>query len=128
MKTLLATIFFLALASAAQAQTATVTWTDNAGKTPTVNDQETGFQIERSLNGGAFSLLVTTAADSQFYLDATVAADNSVDNKYCYKVRAVNLAGASGYADTATPGTTDCKVIPRRVLVVPAGPTGMLVK
>lgn len=121
-------ILLLAWATAAQAQTATVTWTDNSGKVATVNDQETGFQVERNFNGGAFSLLVTTAADSQFYLDATVTADNSVDNKYCYKVRAVNLAGASGYADTATPGTTDCKVIPRRVLVIPASPTGQLVK
>ena len=128
MKTVLLAILLLAITATAQAQTATVTWTDNSGKIATINDQETGFQVERNLNGGTFGLLVTTAADSQFYLDATVTADNSVDNRYCYKVRAVNLAGASGYADTATPGTTDCKVIPRRVLVIPASPSGQLVK
>lgn len=126
--TLMQLFLFLAWATVAGAETATVTWTDNSGKNPVVNDQESGFEIYRNLNGDAFTLIVTTAADSQFYSDATLTADNAVDNRYCYRVRAVNAAGVSGYADTATPGTTDCKVIPRRVLVIPANPSGQLVK
>jgi len=120
-----AVILFAAQALAEQAN---VTWVDNSGKNPAINDQESGFPIERNLNGGAFGLLVTVAADSQFYLDSTLFADNAVDNKFCYRVRAINSAGASGFASTATPGVSDCKVVPKRILVIPADPSGTLVK
>lgn len=115
-------------ASIAEAQTATVSWIDNSGKNPTINDEETGFQVERNLNGGAFALLGTTAPDAQTFVDNTLFADNVVDNKFCYRVRAINTAGASAYATTATPGTTDCKIVPRRPIIVPSDPNGLLVQ
>lgn len=118
----------LALTSQAWAASATIAWTDNSGNNPAINDEETGFQVERNLNGGVFALLATTAADVQTFIDNTLTADNSVDNKFCYRVRAVNAAGNSAYASTATPGTTDCKIIPKNILVIPANPSGELVK
>ncbi len=139
MKTLLRiflVVFFLAWAAQSRAEEATISWTDNSGKNPLVNDQEYGFRLERNLNGGPFTLLpgdspivgVTTSADVQIYTDTTLTADNNVDNKYCYRVQAVNFVGSSGWASTATPGITDCKVIPRRLLVIPIDPAGLLVK
>ena len=136
---LTAILSLCALTATARAQTPpklTVTWTDNSGKNPAVNDQESGFRVERNLNGGPFTLLpgdspivgVTTGADVQSYIDTTVMADNNVDNKYCYRVQAVNSAGSSGWATTATPGVTDCGIIPKRVLVIPADPSGQLVQ
>ena len=64
-----------------------LTWTDNA-------TDETGFVIERSDNGGAFSVLANVAADVLSYEDMSVAAGNSYD----YRVAAVNAGGASAYA------------------------------
>jgi hypothetical protein len=62
-------------------------WTDNA-------DNETGFVIERSDNGGAFSVLASVGADTLSYVDSAVTAGNTYD----YRVAAVNLGGSSAYA------------------------------
>lgn len=128
MQKLILSFLFLLLATPAFAENAVLTWIDNSGNNPAVNDQETGFQIERNLNGGVFGLITTTAVNVQTFTDTTLVADNTVDNRYCYRVRAVNAAGVSAWATTATPGVTDCKVVPKRILVIPAGPTGLLVK
>jgi FtsP/CotA-like multicopper oxidase with cupredoxin domain len=70
-------------------------WTDNASN-------ETGFVIERSVNGGAFALLATLPADTVTYIDATVAVPNS----YTYRVAATNGAGLSAYSNEATVSVT----------------------
>jgi hypothetical protein len=67
-------------------------WTDNA-------TDETGFVIERSDNGGAFSVLANVGADSISYVDMTVLAGNTYD----YHVAAVNLGGSSAYATLVEP-------------------------
>ncbi len=63
----------------------TLNWLD-------LSSVESGYQIFRSLNGGAFSLLVTRPANSISYVDAGL---NAV-NEYSYYVRAINGSFRSG--------------------------------
>ncbi|TDJ71940.1 MAG: hypothetical protein E2O39_07525 [Planctomycetota bacterium] len=69
-------------------------WTDNAG-------DEDGFELERSPDGAAWSLLDTLAADSTSYSDSGLAAAT----QYFYRVRAVNGSGSSAYSNTASATT-----------------------
>jgi len=73
-----------------------VVWRDNA-------TNETGFSIERSTNGGAFSQIGTRAAfagtgPNIYWDDTTVQAGNT----YTYRVAAVNAAVRSAYSNTAS--------------------------
>jgi FtsP/CotA-like multicopper oxidase with cupredoxin domain len=72
-----------------------LTWRDNA-------TNETGFVVERSINGGAFVQIATPGprnnTGSVTYVDATVTGGNS----YSYRVKAVNAAGPSGYSNIST--------------------------
>ncbi len=70
-------------------------WQDNSAN-------ETGFQIERSRSGGAFSLIATAAAGATSYSDTSGLTPNKT---YSYRVRAINAAGASGYSNTASATT-----------------------
>ena len=70
-------------------------WQDNS-------TNETGFQIERSRSGGAFSLIATAAAGATSYSDTSGLTPNKT---YLYRVRAINAAGASGYSNTASATT-----------------------
>ncbi len=81
-------------------------WTDNS-------DNETHFEIERSENGGAWTLIASPTADSVAYIDTTVVPGNSYD----YRVRAANAGASSGYSNTA--GVT----VP---LPAPAAPSNLL--
>ncbi len=69
-----------------------LTWTDTS-------TNESSFEIERCIGIGCstFSILTTRPSNSQAF------ADNSVQplTDYCYRVRAVNGAGTSGYTNTA---------------------------
>ena len=81
-------------------------WTDNA-------TNEDGFRIERCNGAGCttFAEITTVGANVVTYQDAGLTAGTS----YSYRVRAYNVAGSSGYSNTATatPPT------------VPASPTGL---
>jgi len=72
-----------------------LTWTDNA-------NNESGFLVERAVNGGAFTLLTTVPAKtntgSVSYTDMNVVPGTS----YAYRVAAINAAGKSAYSNTAT--------------------------
>jgi hypothetical protein len=69
-----------------------LSWIDNA-------DNEAGYQIEWSSNGGIdFGLLATVAPDSESYAHEGLTPDT----EYCYRVRAINAAGQSLY------GTLQC--------------------
>ena len=70
-------------------------WTDNASN-------ETGFRIERARNGGAFSLIATTAANGTGYSDTSGLQPNK---SYSYRVLAFNAAGSSGWSNTASATT-----------------------
>ena len=63
-------------------------WTDNA-------DNETGFVIERNVNGSGWSQLDTVGANIITYTDI----DIQITNEYQYRVKAVNDAGSSGYTN-----------------------------
>ncbi len=67
-----------------------LTWKDNS-------NNETGYVVQRSLNGGAFSNLVTLANNTTKYLDTAVTAPNT----YSYQVCAVNGGGSA--CSTPTP-------------------------
>jgi PKD repeat protein len=70
-------------------------WNDNASN-------ETGYEIYRSVDSAAYSLLDTVAADSTGHNDTDVSADHT----YQYKIRAKNDAGYSSYCETSIVATS----------------------
>jgi FtsP/CotA-like multicopper oxidase with cupredoxin domain len=70
---------------------AMLTWIDNS------ND-ETGFVIERSVDGSIFSILAQVGTGITSYTDSTISAGST----FTYRVKAVNSAGSSTYSNTAT--------------------------
>ena len=80
-----AVAFGVGVASAAQL---TATWTDNA-------DGTAMFKVERKTGtGGTYSQIGTTPTGATSYVDTGVVAGTT----YCYRVRASNAAGDSGYS------------------------------
>lgn len=67
----------------------TLTWTDTS-------NNETGFSLERSPDGQAFSQIATVAANVSTYVDASPGSSKFV----FYRVRAFNLAGNSAFSNT----------------------------
>ena len=129
---LMAILFVLAVSTNAKAIDAVITFTDNSGGDPLVNNGETGFRIQRNLNNGLFTDIATAPASpgagiTVQVIDTTLVESQTTENKYCYRVYAFNATGNSGFANTQIPGVTDCKVI-AQLLIVPAGPAGILVK
>jgi len=86
-------------------------WTDNA-------DNESGFKIERSLNGSTFNEIDTVGVNATGYSDTTV----SENTLYYYRVRAYNSAGNSAYTNVASDTTPTCPALP------PAAPSGLILK
>ncbi|MBN1670100.1 MAG: fibronectin type III domain-containing protein, partial [Kiritimatiellae bacterium] len=83
-----------------------LTWTDNSG-------DESGFKIERSLDGSAWTQVATVGANVTSYANSGL----NQGTRYYYRVRAYNGAGDSGYSNTADAATpTD--------LPPPAAPSG----
>ena len=66
----------------------TLTWTDSS-------NNETGFSIERSPDGHAFSQIATVAQNVSTYVDTSPGSSKFV----FYRVRAFNLAGNSAYTN-----------------------------
>lgn len=64
-----------------------VIWVDNS-------TNESGFELERSTDGGTFTRITTTAASTTFYTDQV-----TTNARYCYRVRAVNVTGSSAYSN-----------------------------
>jgi hypothetical protein len=83
-------------------------WTDNS-------DNESGFKIERSLNGSTFSEIAAVGANGTGYSDTTVNENTT----YWYRVRAYNSAGNSAYSNTASDTTPTCPALP------PAAPSNL---
>ncbi len=69
-------------------------WTDNAYN-------ETGYWIERSLNGTSFTQIAVTGANATTYSSTGLAANKT----YYYRIRATNSAGSSAYSNTASAKT-----------------------
>jgi N-acetylneuraminic acid mutarotase len=72
------------LAAAVSGASVKLSWLDNSS-------DETGFKIERSLDGTTYALLKTVSASSVSYTDSAVASGKT----YTYRVRATNAAGDS---------------------------------
>ncbi|MCP4137737.1 MAG: hypothetical protein GY754_42630 [bacterium] len=92
-------------ALAVSASAITISWTDNS-------NNESGFRVERSLDGSSFSEITTTAANVSTYADTGLTPDTA----YFYRVRAYNDIDNSAYSNTANAATPD---------VVPADPAGL---
>ncbi|HEX8523355.1 MAG TPA: NPCBM/NEW2 domain-containing protein [Tepidisphaeraceae bacterium] len=83
------------VASATSASAINLAWTDNA-------TNETGFKIERSLDGATgWTQIATTAANVTTYSDTGLAAAT----QYYYRIRATNLTGDSAYTATVNATT-----------------------
>jgi fibronectin type 3 domain-containing protein len=82
-----------------------LSWTDNA-------TTETGYVVESSTDGLTFSPLAALPANSTSYVDSSIVVGGS----YTYRVAAFNLAGMSGYSNTASLTV---------VAPPPADPTGL---
>src|SRR5204863_6929473 len=62
---------------------------------------QSGFAIERSIAGGAFTQIDTVAAGVMSYIDHGLAAGT----QYTYRIRAFNAAGFSSYSADAPVST-----------------------
>ena len=79
-------------------------WKDDA-------TNESGYQVERKIGSdGTYGEIAVLAADSTGYTDFNLAASAT----YCYRVRAFNAAGVSGYSNevcaTTAQATLDLRV------------------
>jgi FtsP/CotA-like multicopper oxidase with cupredoxin domain len=87
-----------------------LTWTDNA-------TNETGFMIQRSVNGGAFVTIATrgalTGTGTVSYTDTAVTAGNS----YAYRVATMIGAAQSAFSNTVNV----------TIQAIPAAPSGLAV-
>lgn len=79
-----------------------LTWTDNA-------DGETGYRVERSLDGATWQVYADLPAESIAYVDTAVTAGTT----YSYRVMAYNDTTTSEYSSQAT------------VTIAPAAPLGL---
>lgn len=97
------------IATAVSSSQINLNWQDNS-------DNETGFKIERSLDGASFSEIAQVGANATNYSNT----DLSKDTTYYYKVRAYKKSGSkttySAYSNTADATTFD---------VIPAAPTNL---
>ncbi|MFM1769526.1 MAG: hypothetical protein RJA22_2055 [Verrucomicrobiota bacterium] len=66
-------------------------WTDNA-------TNESGFRIERSANGGAWTQVATLKANTSTWTQSSLTAGVT----YAYRVRSYNSSGNSGYSNVAS--------------------------
>jgi hypothetical protein len=77
-------------ASAQSSSSIKLSWTDNA-------TNETGFKLERSLDGQSFSQIATLGENTTSFTDTGLNANTT----YSYRVRAYNGVGDSAYSNIA---------------------------
>ena len=82
-------------AAAASSTQINLSWTDNSGI-------ESGYQVERSVNGGAYSVVAQLPANSHLFSDTGLLNGTS----YTYRVRPFNGNGFGAYSPTKTAQTT----------------------
>ncbi|MFC7000019.1 fibronectin type III domain-containing protein [Rufibacter roseus] len=81
-------------ATAASSSTINLSWTDNS-------TNETGFELEQSLDGTTFAALATVGANVTTYENTNLSAST----QYFYRVRAVGTGGVSEYSSVANATT-----------------------
>ena len=106
---MLITLAIVLMALPAYGATFNLSWEDRS-------DNEDGFKLERRAGQtGTFAPIV----NSPTVANVTTAVDTTPDNlEYCYRVRAFNLAGNSGYSNIAC-GTPV-------VITIPNAPGGLV--
>jgi regulation of enolase protein 1 (concanavalin A-like superfamily) len=82
-------------ASTASGSQINLAWTDNA-------TNETGFQLERSTDNAAFTLVASPGVNATSHNDTGLAAGTT----YYYRIRAMAGSTASAYSNTASAATT----------------------
>ena len=82
-------------ATATSSSTVSLSWADNSGN-------ESGFKLERSLDGTSFALAATLGSNVTSYNDSGLSAAT----KYYYRVYAYNSGGSSAYSNTASATTS----------------------
>ncbi|QRQ99650.1 fibronectin type III domain-containing protein [Dyadobacter sandarakinus] len=92
-------------ATAASGTRINLAWSDNAS-------DETGFELERSLNGTNFIKIADLPANTEAFADTGLVPVT----RYWYRILAKNTAGKSAYSNIASAATLQ---------VVPAAPTGL---
>jgi len=97
---------------------ATLTWQDNS-------TNETGFVLERQLNGGSFTALAPIAANITQVVDTTVVRDPVITNTYTYRLKAV-IVPTSGATLSSTYSNLACiAFLPPPPPAPPAAPSGL---
>jgi C1A family cysteine protease len=81
-------------ATAVSSSQINLSWIDNA-------NNETGYKIERSLDGATWAQIATAAANATSYSDTGMAASTT----FFYQVRATNSVGDSAYSNVASAQT-----------------------
>jgi hypothetical protein len=94
--------------------TIALTWTDNA-------NNETGFVIQRSTNGGAFAQIATVPAFSgtgtpPAFIDTVQAV--ATNTTYSYKVAATNAGGTSAFSNIASAMVPALPMAPSNLILV----------
>ena len=84
------------IAAAVSSSAIDLSWND-------ISDNETGFNIERSLDGVNFSFLDTVGANVNNYSDTGLTPSTT----YWYRVNAENASGTSGWSNTASATTNE---------------------
>jgi RHS repeat-associated protein len=72
-----------------------ISWTDNS-------TNEDAFEVDRSVNGAAYSKIVTLSVNNNQYFDINLIPGNT----YTYRVRAINASGNSAYVTGSGVGIT----------------------
>jgi titin len=85
-----------------------------------LSNNETSFQVERSLNGTAFSKIADLGPNVTTFQNTGLSAAT----EYQYRVRAVNAAGASAYSNVSSAKTQNIPVpdAPINFTAVPTAP------
>jgi hypothetical protein len=88
-------------AIAASSSQINLTWLDNSnnaqqGGVPT-NVGESGFKVERKVEGGSYTQIATVGANALLYSDVAL----SENTKYYYRMRSYNVSGNSNYSNEA---------------------------
>jgi hypothetical protein len=73
---------------------AAITWQDNS-------NNETGFILERSLNGGAFAVIAPSLPANTTATTDTTVVRSTIPNTYTYRIKAAAGTTQSAYSNTA---------------------------
>lgn len=95
-----------------------LSWSDTS-------DNEQGFRIERSVNGGGFQQLAATAPGATEHVDTS---NLSPGTTYYYRVCAFNAMGISNYSNVASTTTAEVPQAPRNATATIVSSSSILIQ